>query len=48
MSQPLAVIVLAAGLGTRTNVDVPKVLLPLCGRTLLGTVLDTVWRVDSD
>ncbi len=42
MSQPLAVIVLAAGLGTRTNVQIPKVLLPLCGRTLLGTVLDTV------
>ncbi len=42
MSQPLAVIVLAAGLGTRTKVGVPKALLPLCGRTLLSTVLDTV------
>jgi bifunctional UDP-N-acetylglucosamine pyrophosphorylase/glucosamine-1-phosphate N-acetyltransferase len=37
----LAVIVLAAGLGKRTGVRTPKVLLPLCGRTLLETVLDT-------
>ena len=42
MPAPLAVIVLAAGLGKRTKVSIPKVLLPLCGRTLLGTVLDTV------
>ena len=42
MSQPLAVIVLAAGFGTRTKLDIAKVLLPLCGRTLLGSVLDTV------
>lgn len=47
-SQPLAVIVLAAGLGTRTKVEVPKVLLPLCGRTLLGTVLDTVGELKPD
>ena len=42
MSRPLAVIVLAAGLGKRTKVRLPKVLLPICGRTLLGTVLDEV------
>jgi bifunctional UDP-N-acetylglucosamine pyrophosphorylase/glucosamine-1-phosphate N-acetyltransferase len=41
MSRPLAVVVLAAGLGKRTRVGVPKVLLPLCGRSLLETVLDT-------
>lgn len=33
-SRPLAVICLAAGLGKRTKVSMPKVLLPLCGRTL--------------
>jgi bifunctional UDP-N-acetylglucosamine pyrophosphorylase/glucosamine-1-phosphate N-acetyltransferase len=42
MSRPLAAIVLAAGLGKRTKVSLPKVLLPICGRTLLGTVLDEV------
>ncbi len=42
MAKPLAVIVLAAGLGTRTRVAIPKVLLPLCGKSLLDTVLDTV------
>jgi bifunctional UDP-N-acetylglucosamine pyrophosphorylase/glucosamine-1-phosphate N-acetyltransferase len=48
MARPLAVIVLAAGLGKRTNVSVPKVLLPLCGRTLLGTVLDAVAELGPD
>ncbi len=48
MSRPLAVVVLAAGLGTRTKVSVPKVLLPLCGRTLLATVLDTVAELRAD
>ncbi|MEO0479766.1 MAG: NTP transferase domain-containing protein [Planctomycetota bacterium] len=42
MPRPLAVIVLAAGKGTRTKVSLPKVLLPICGKTLLDTVLDTV------
>ena len=42
MQRPLAVLVLAAGKGSRTKVDLPKVLLPLCGRTLLGSVLDAV------
>ena len=48
MSKPLAVIVLAAGMGQRTKVDLPKVLLPLCGSTLLGTVLATVERLQPD
>lgn len=48
MSRPLAVVVLAAGLGKRTKVSVPKVLLPLCGRTLLDTVLDVVAELSPD
>lgn len=40
MSRPLAVVCLAAGLGKRTKVSLPKVLLPLCGRTLVGCSLD--------
>ncbi len=39
-SRPLAVMVLAAGLGTRMKSDLPKVLHPVCGRPLLGYVLD--------
>ena len=39
MSRPLAVICLAAGLGKRTKVSLPKVLLPLCGRTLGASAL---------
>lgn len=39
MSRPLAVICLAAGMGKRTKVSMPKVLLPLCGRTLVSSAL---------
>ncbi len=37
---PLAVIILAAGLGTRMKSDLPKVLHPVCGRPMLAYVLD--------
>ena len=46
MSRPLAVICLAAGLGKRTKVSVPKVLLPLCGRTLAACSLDAAQRLE--
>jgi bifunctional UDP-N-acetylglucosamine pyrophosphorylase/glucosamine-1-phosphate N-acetyltransferase len=36
----LAVVVMAAGLGTRMKSDLPKVLHPVCGRPLLLYVLD--------
>jgi bifunctional UDP-N-acetylglucosamine pyrophosphorylase/glucosamine-1-phosphate N-acetyltransferase len=42
VSRPLAVICLAAGLGKRTKVSLPKVLLPLCGRTLVASALAAV------
>ena len=35
-SRPAAVIILAAGEGTRMKSMVPKVLHPLCGRSMLG------------
>jgi bifunctional UDP-N-acetylglucosamine pyrophosphorylase/glucosamine-1-phosphate N-acetyltransferase len=37
--RPVAVIVLAAGEGTRMKSRIPKVLHPLCGRSMLGHVL---------
>ena len=42
VTRPLAVICLAAGLGKRTKVSLPKVLLPLCGRTLVASALAAV------
>jgi bifunctional UDP-N-acetylglucosamine pyrophosphorylase/glucosamine-1-phosphate N-acetyltransferase len=39
---PLAVVILAAGKGTRMKSDFPKVLHPLLGRPLLHYVLETV------
>ncbi len=39
MSRPLAVIALCAGLGKRTKVNTPKVLLPLCGWPLAVSAL---------
>ena len=33
--RPLAVVILAAGLGTRMRSELPKVLHPICGRPLL-------------
>ncbi len=48
MSRSLAVLVLAAGKGTRTKLSAPKVLLPLCGRTLLDSVLHAVQRLSPD
>jgi bifunctional UDP-N-acetylglucosamine pyrophosphorylase/glucosamine-1-phosphate N-acetyltransferase len=38
-SRPVAVIVLAAGEGTRMKSQIPKVLHSLCGRSMLGHVL---------
>ncbi len=42
-SHPLA-IVLAAGKGTRMKSDLPKVLLPVCGRPMIHFVLDALDR----
>ena len=46
--RPLAVIVLAAGKGTRTKVSTPKVLLPICGAPLLEWVLDAAAPLEPD
>ncbi len=43
-----AVVVLAAGQGTRMKSATPKVLHPMCGRTLLGHVLAAVDLLEPD
>jgi bifunctional UDP-N-acetylglucosamine pyrophosphorylase / glucosamine-1-phosphate N-acetyltransferase len=45
-SRPVAVIVLAAGEGTRMKSRIPKVLHALCGRSMLGHVLATAGELD--
>ena len=40
LKKPLAVVVLAAGIGTRMKSNLPKVLHPLMGRAMLSYVLD--------
>lgn len=47
-SSRLAVVVLAAGQGTRMKSRLPKVLHPIGGRPLVGHVLDTASRLGPD
>ncbi|MFA5410371.1 MAG: NTP transferase domain-containing protein, partial [Candidatus Omnitrophota bacterium] len=48
MHKNTAVIILAAGKGERMKSDIPKVLHPLCGRPMLGYVLDLVRAMKFD
>lgn len=48
MSRPAAVIVLAAGEGTRMKSGTPKVLHTICGQSMLGLVLATAREVDPE
>jgi len=45
---PLAVVILAAGLGTRMKSDVPKVLHEVCGRPMLSYVIDAALSVSPE
>ena len=45
---PLAVVILAAGLGTRMKSDVPKVLHQVCGRPMLSYVIDAALSVSPE
>ena len=47
MSTPAAVVVLAAGQGTRMRSALPKVLHEVCGRTLLGHLLHATAALDA-
>jgi bifunctional UDP-N-acetylglucosamine pyrophosphorylase / glucosamine-1-phosphate N-acetyltransferase len=45
---PLAVVILAAGLGTRMKSDVPKVLHEVCGRPMLAYVIDAALSLSPE
>src|SRR6185503_9628720 len=45
MKSPIAVVVLAAGAGTRMKSALPKVLHPVAGKPMVRHVLDTVGRL---
>lgn len=45
---PLAVVILAAGLGTRMKSDVPKVLHEVCGRPMLAYVIDAALTLSPE
>ena len=47
-SPPLAVVILAAGLGTRMKSEVPKVLHEVCGRPMLSYVIDVALSVSPE
>jgi bifunctional UDP-N-acetylglucosamine pyrophosphorylase/glucosamine-1-phosphate N-acetyltransferase len=47
-SRPAAVIVLAAGEGTRMKSALPKVLHPLCGRSMLGHAISAAQDLDPE
>jgi bifunctional UDP-N-acetylglucosamine pyrophosphorylase / glucosamine-1-phosphate N-acetyltransferase len=48
MTRPTAVIVLAAGEGTRMKSKLMKVLHPICGRTMIGHVLTAALTVEPE
>lgn len=47
-SEPVAVVILAAGLGTRMKSDVPKVLHEVCGRPMLSYVIDAALSLSPE
>ena len=42
MKQKVAAVILGAGKGTRMHSDKPKVLMPVCGKTMVRRIIDTL------
>ena len=44
----IAAVVLGAGKGTRMKSDLPKVLMPICGKPMIRCILDTLDSMNTD
>ena len=47
-SSKIAAVVLGAGKGTRMKSDLPKVLMPICGKPMIRNILDTLDSMNAD
>lgn len=48
MKQKVAAVILCAGKGTRMHSDKPKVLMPVCGKTMVRRIIDTLESIPVD
>ena len=48
MTNKVAAIILGAGKGTRMKSDLPKVMMPVCGKTMIRHILDTLESAKVD
>ena len=48
MKDKVAAVILAAGKGTRMNADIPKVMIPVCGKPMIRYIIDTLEEVGVD
>ena len=48
MKQKVAAVILGAGKGTRMHSDKPKVLMPVCGKSMIKRIIDTLESIPVD
>lgn len=48
MKQKVAAVILGAGKGTRMHSNKPKVLMPVCGKTMIKRIIDTLESIPVD
>ncbi len=48
MKQKVAAIILGAGKGTRMKSDLPKVMMPVCGKSMIRHIIDTLEKMNID
>ena len=48
MTNKIAAVILGAGKGTRMKSDLPKVMMPVCGKPMIRHIIDTLEKVKAD
>ncbi len=48
MTNKVAAVILGAGKGTRMKSDLPKVMMPVCGKPMIRHIIDTLEQVKAD